>query len=206
MTTAIQTARMKGEQVQESARVLSRAFFDDPLMTYFLPEEERRTKALPWFMGVAASYGHKYGEVETTAGTVEGAAIWLPPGKTHTPALQMLAAGMYQAPFRMGMGNFTRFMRALDVMEKLHKEATPEDHWYLMVLGVDPPRQGQGVGSALMAPVLERADAAGLPCYLETQKAINVKLYRKHGFEVVVEDDLPKGGPHYWTMKRMPRA
>ena len=206
MTTAIQTARMTGEQIEQSAQVLSRAFFDDPLMTYFLPEEERRTKALPWFMGVATKYGHKRGEVETTAGTVEGAAIWLPPGKTHIPALQMMAAGMYQAPFRMGPGNFMRFMGALGIMEKLHKESTPEDHWYLMVLGVDPPRQGQGVGSALMAPVLGRADAAGVPCYLETQKDINVKLYRKHGFDVVVEDDLPKGGPHYWTMKRMPRA
>ena len=151
MTTAIQTARMTGEQVSDSAHVLSRAFFDDPLMTYLVPSAEQRTKALPWFMGVAAKYGHKHGEVETTAGTVEGNAIWLTPGQTHIPPLRMMAAGMYQAPLRLGLGNFMRFMKALDIMEKLHKESTPEDHWYLMVLGVDPPRQGQGVGSALMA-------------------------------------------------------
>jgi ribosomal protein S18 acetylase RimI-like enzyme len=74
-----------------------------------------------------------------------------------------------------------------------------------MVLGVDPPRQGQGVGSALMAPVLARADAAAQPCYLETNKEINVKLYTKHGFEVQFEGDIPNGGPYLWTMKRMPR-
>ncbi len=55
-----------------------------------------------------------------------------------------------------------------------------------------------------MQPVLERADRDRLPCYLETTKEINVSFYKKHGFEVVVEDDLPRGGPRFWTMKREP--
>ena len=55
-----------------------------------------------------------------------------------------------------------------------------------------------------MQPVLERADRDRLPCYLETAKEINVSFYKKHGFEVVVEDDLPGGGPRFWTMKRDP--
>jgi hypothetical protein len=51
-----------------------------------------------------------------------------------------------------------------------------------------------------------RASAAdGLPCYLETEKQINVPFYNRHGFDVVVEIDLPKGGPHIWTMKREPK-
>jgi ribosomal protein S18 acetylase RimI-like enzyme len=41
-------------------------------------------------------------------------------------------------------------------------------------------------------------------CYLETAKAINVKFYRKHGFEVVREIELASGGPPLWTMKREP--
>ena len=71
-----------------------------------------------------------------------------------------------------------------------------------MILGGDRDKQGQGVGSSLVAPMLARADAEGLPCYLETMKERNVAFYEKHGFQVVVEDDLPKGGPHFWTMKR----
>ncbi len=109
------------------------------------------------------------------------------------------------APVKFGMGNMVRFMKALDFVEKIHHEKATEPHHYLMVLGVDPPRQGQGVGSTLMAPVLARADASGLACYLETNKEINVKLYRKHGFEVVYEGHLPDGGPQLWTMKRPPR-
>ena len=69
-------------------------------------------------------------------------------------------------------------------------------------LGVEPDRQGQGIGSALIQPVLGRADAEGLPCYLETTKERNVTFYRRHGFDVVAEGDLPDLGPPFWTMRR----
>lgn len=205
MTTAIQTTRMTGDQATTAGEVLARAFYDDPLMNYLIPEPERRTKALPWFMTVAATFGNRYGEVETTSGAVEGSAIWLLPGKTHMPPLQMMRCGMYAAPWKLGFGNLMRFMKTMEFVEKIHKEQAPEDHWYLMVLGVEPQRQGQGIGSALMQPALAKADAAHLPAYLETQKEINVTLYRRHGFDVVVETDLPDNGPHIWCMKRPAR-
>jgi hypothetical protein len=41
---------------------------------------------------------------------------------------------------------------------------------------------------------------------LETEKEKNVAFYERHGFEVVVEDDLPRGGPHFWTMKRQAKG
>jgi hypothetical protein len=50
-----------------------------------------------------------------------------------------------------------------------------------------------------------RADAAGLPCYLETAKERNVAFYRAHGFDVLVEDTLPDAF-RYWTMRRLPRG
>lgn len=116
----------------------------------------------------------------------------------------MIRAGMMSAPFKFGIGAFGRFLSANNHLEHLHKRDVPQQHWYLMILGVDPPRQGQGLGSAVILPVLDRADRENLPCYLETAKERNLPFYRKHGFEVVVEDDLPRGGPHFWTMLRQP--
>lgn len=206
MTTAIQITVMSSNQISESGQVLSRAFWDDPMTMYLMPDEKRRAKGLPWFMTLAARYGHKFGEVHTTAGTVEGDAIWLPPGETTIPTMRMVTNGILSAPFAMGLGATKRFLTMMDVFDHLHEEAMPDRHWYLMVLGVDTPRQGQGVGGALLAPVLARADADGLPCYLETQKAKNLPFYQKHGFEIVIEDDLPGNALHYWTMKRAPRG
>jgi ribosomal protein S18 acetylase RimI-like enzyme len=113
---------------------------------------------------------------------------------------------MVLAPLKFGLPTFVRFMRVMTPLEHLHKANAPARHWYLQWLGVDPPRQGQGIGSALMQPVLARADADSLPCYLETANARTVFLYQRHGFEVVVEGDLPKGAPHFWTMMRAPRG
>jgi GNAT superfamily N-acetyltransferase len=195
---------MTKEQIPESGAVLGRAFDDDPLMMWILSDDARRRRVLPWFLGAAARYGDKYGEVYTTTGAVAGNAIWLPPGDVKVPMSRMLSTGMLWAPFKFGLGSFRRFLKVMDVFEHLHARDMPERHWYLMVLGVDPPRQGQGVGGALIAPILSRADADGMPCYLETQKTRNVPFYQKHGFDVIVEDDIPDG-PHYWTMKRLPR-
>ncbi len=204
MTTAIQTKRMQRDEIAVSGAVLARAFDDDPMLVYILPDDATRSKPARWFFTVAAKYGHKFGEVDTTAGNVEGDAIWLPPGEQKVSPWRMAQAGMLAVPLRFGFPAFRRFLTVVNHMEHLHDKDMAAPHWYLMVLGVDPPRQGQGVGGALIAPKLAQADAEGLPCYLETMKARNVTFYQKHGFEIVHEGDIPKGGPHFWTMKRMP--
>jgi GNAT superfamily N-acetyltransferase len=104
---------------------------------------------------------------------------------------------------RWGVGPFMKFMNTMTRMEHLHKQAMPGEHWYLMIIGVDPPRQGQGVGGALMAPVLRKADDARLPCYLETDKPEDVVFYQKHGFEVVEKFTVKDSQP-FWTMQRPP--
>ena len=38
-----------------------------------------------------------------------------------------------------------------------------EPHWYLAFIGVDPVRQGYGVGAALLRSWLRRCDEKGLP-------------------------------------------
>jgi GNAT superfamily N-acetyltransferase len=91
----------------------------------------------------------------------------------------------------------------MNSLEHLHKRDVPPEHWYLFLLGIDPSRQGQGVGGTIIQPVLERADKDRLPCYLETTKERNLDFYGKHGFDVVVDDRI-NDGPRYWTMKRDP--
>ncbi|MEX2225127.1 MAG: GNAT family N-acetyltransferase [Dehalococcoidia bacterium] len=204
MTTTIDPVRLTEPQLPEASEVLSRAFFDDPMMMYLLPSDAQRGDVLPWFMGSAARYTHLFGEVYTTPANVEGNACWLPPGETDLSEERMAQVGFMEAPERMGGESFGRFIELMGRLGELHHAAVPPEHWYLLVLGVDPPRQGQGVGAALIQPILARADADQVPCYLETMKTRNVPFYRKHGFEVVVEDDTPDGGLHYWTMRRDP--
>jgi ribosomal protein S18 acetylase RimI-like enzyme len=204
MSPATEPVPLAPNQVRDAAQVLARAFHDEPGWLWILPCESRRMQAMPWFMEAWAKYCSKHGEVYTTAGKVEGAAFWLPPGKYPQSFVGMMLAGLMLVPLKFGWTAFGRVMASLGYYERLHKRLVPRRHWYLPTLGVDPPRQGQGIGSALIRPVLERADAEGVFCYLETETERNLIFYRKHGFEVAAEDDLPRGGPHFWVMRRKP--
>ena len=71
------------------------------------------------------------------------------------------------------------------------------------MLGTEPSAQGRGIGSALMAPMIERCEAEGLPAYLESSKESNLAFYHRQGFEVTREFPVHGGrGPSMWFMWR----
>lgn len=81
-----------------------------------------------------------------------------------------------------------------------------EPHWYLAFIGVDPARQGSGVGAALLRSRLRRCDEEGLPAYLESSNPANVPLYEHFGFQVTGTLELPEEAPVLDTMWRPGRA
>ncbi|GAA2434524.1 hypothetical protein GCM10010191_56240 [Actinomadura vinacea] len=81
----------------------------------------------------------------------------------------------------------------------------PMPLWFLGVVGVDPDRQGTGLGGAVIRPGLAAAEREGVPAFLETSEARNVTFYERLGFEATAQYDLPDGGPTTWSMIRNPR-
>ena len=187
---------------QLAAEMLARAFFNDPLMRYYLPDPARRSRILPYMMRVTLRYCLFYGQVFTTPG-LEGAAGWLPPG-CKMSMVGLLRASLGVIPPNLGWEALRRLNQVEPVIDRIHHACVPGPHWYLMLLGVEPARQGQGLGGALIAPVLAQARSAGLPCYLETMTELDVAFYRKHGFKVVFETDLPPGKLHVWMLLKQP--
>lgn len=206
MKSTMAPVRLAAGQAGHAGEVLGRAFHDEPGSVWLIPDEAERARLLPRMMEPIIRYCQLFGEAYTTNGGLLAAAGWLPPGQTELTLERMVQARMDRMPQDIGIERFARFMQMTGFLATLHRQAAPAEHYYLMVLGVDPPRQGQGIGGALIQPVLRRADAEKLPCYLETGKEINVRFYRRHGFEVVAEGDTPGGGPPYWTMLRPPAA
>jgi L-amino acid N-acyltransferase YncA len=84
-------------------------------------------------------------------------------------------------------------------MERRH---ISEPHIYVRTVGVRTELQGQGLGSKLMQPTLERADAAGLPAYIEASSERSAALYERLGFVHLGVFELPDGGPRVWPMRR----
>lgn len=71
----------------------------------------------------------------------------------------------------------------LDVFNRCYEAMPREACWYLGAVGVMPNRQGQGLGSALLASMLKRCDRQGLPAYLESSNPDNVSFYARLGFK-----------------------
>lgn len=183
------------------AEALSLAFHDDPVMQWLFGDVSPRPMRFtePFFASEGKRHlGH--GQVYTSDDT-PAAAYWDPPGQWKTAIRDVVGL----APLMVrGMGLRTvNAVRGLGRMEKAHGQQ-PSDHYYLAVLGTRPDRQGQGLGSALLAPVLARCDEEGTGAYLESSKESNIPYYRRHGFEVVGEVDFPSG-PRLWPMWRDPQ-
>ncbi len=186
---------------REASDVLARAFFNDPLMVHYLPDTGQREKLLPGLMRASLRYCLMYGEVWATA-DLSGAACWLPPGQTDLHMWGLIRAGLGVVSLGIGW-QALRKVRAIEAeVDRLHHHMMPGPHWYLMILGVAPERQGQGLGSRLIAPQLARATAAGQPVYLETMTELDVAFYRKNGFEVGGEISIAGGGLRVWGMRR----
>jgi ribosomal protein S18 acetylase RimI-like enzyme len=192
--------RLDDSRLGEASDVLARAFQDDPAWVWLIPDDERRRRLLPWLFRVG--FDVTAADVWTTSGTVRGAARWLPPGRPPMRVGPTLKA-LVTTPLKLGsaIAPFLAYGRSV---EALRAEAMPDPHWYLAGIGVDPSAQRRGVGAALLQPGLAAAARAALPAVLLTNNAANLAFYQRHGFEVVREDNTPKGGPHAWAMVKAP--
>ncbi len=197
--TELTPRKLERREIQTASRALGRAFYDDPLMMYLMPSDGRRTRVMTYVMRCAVRMAFPEGESYILDAPENGAALFLPPGRRKFPAARVLGAILPDS-WRFGLGPIARY---LAVMKEFEAKHPAEDHWYLATLGIEPDRQGQGLGGRLMSPVLKRAEAEGTTVYLETNKTRNVVFYQKHGFRVREHFNCHGGrGPESWTMIR----
>ena len=188
-----------------AAAVLARAFQNDPLQKYVFPDPAERARLSPGHFTPLLRYGLQFGEVLTTEGVPTGASVCLPPNGWEVTPERASSAGFDELPAIMGEDAAGRFFSALGSIEPFHHRDVPADHWYVMVVGVDANARGQGLGRKLLQPVMDRADAAGVPCYLETAQPDNVPFYKHLGFTQIVDLVEPESGVRLWTFRRDPR-
>jgi GNAT superfamily N-acetyltransferase len=188
--------------VRSLAKVLARAFYDDPVMKYLQPDDRARAKALPpLFATLTRNHFIARGgsEVACRGGEIGGAALWDPPGQRKSSRWEELRMMPTLAWHFRSRAEQTKTLGRL--MEEAHPE---EPHWYLMVIGSDPTVRGAGFGQALMHSRLDRCDGERAPAYLEASEASLIPYYNRFGFDQIGEIDVP-GGPTMIPMWRPPR-
>ena len=191
--------------IPDLAAVLAHAFADDPFYSYLTgtaPERNQRMRD-----GWSGLLRHASDRLSTTYTTddLAGVAVWHPPGYGGASFIGSLRLLPSVARLAGGMGRLRDVSRAVAELERHRHQHAPTPHFYLSALAVEPARQREGIGTALLGPVLKRADDREMPAYLETATAVNVLIYERVGFAVVEELILPGTDVHGWLMLRRPR-
>jgi GNAT superfamily N-acetyltransferase len=180
------------------ATTLARAFDDDPLTMWLFPNGSARRRNLPAFFRSLLRAALPSGEVYTAADG-RAVAIWNPPGTFPMGWYTDAKLGLTTA--RLIRLRVLLCAHGLLYVQSHHPKAP---HWYLQMLGTEPSSQGHGMGSAVIAPILDRCDRTGERIYLESSKESNIPFYVRHGFEVTEDVQVPRG-PVLWAMWREPR-
>jgi ribosomal protein S18 acetylase RimI-like enzyme len=197
-SVAASARRAARSDVAQIAAMMGRAFRDDPLILFLVPDETKRASSLPGLFGLLLKMGLPFDACDVMQG-YESAAIWRPPGKWRVPFWQYITnAPTFLSVFGTGC---LRVMATMDQIESVHPH---EPHWYLQAIGTDPNKQGKGYGGVVMRHQLAEIDSQGLPAYLESSKEKNIPLYASFGFELTHEIRI-KDGPTLYAMWRKAR-
>ena len=179
------------------ADITASAFAEDPVNNWIFGEERAiRSCFRVLARNIYAPHGicHLSGDY--------GAAMWIASEKIKGlsfPAQLTLALGLARHGKKGALG---RAIKAGEIMDANHPH-TP--HMYLFTIGITKAGRGSGKGHALITPMLEACDKAGIACYLENSNPDNFGFYSTHGFEHMKHFNAGEGGPPLQAMWRDPQ-
>ncbi|WP_345580103.1 GNAT family N-acetyltransferase [Streptomyces prasinosporus] len=200
MGVAIRTA---GDGDRELVvRLLDEAFQNDPVSGWVFPGEEYRRTTHHRLMAAFTEIVLAEGRIDVTEDG-SACALWM-----SVPADDHGDGGTDDDGPAQVRRTVDPENERVELIGRLTAGIHPSGraHEYLWMIGVVPGRQGEGLGTALIASVLDRCDREGLPAYLEASSARSRRLYERLGFAPAGEPLILPDGPRMWPMWREPRA
>jgi GNAT superfamily N-acetyltransferase len=185
--------------VPRIAATLAAAYPDYRWTSWALPEDGRAQRLSRW----AELWGGLIPVLDGTAWVtddVTAAAAWVAPDAPQ-PAADVQAVADRDLPRVFGSRQ-----PVVLASERLGALGRPEEpHWWLTAVGTRPAGRHQGLGTAVLQPVLERCDAEGIPAAATVYTSTVVRWLQRSGFAVThstrtaVDHELP-----VWTLVRRP--
>ena len=181
--------KLDKKDIDKGSEVLSKAFYDYEVFKHILGSEHKKEN-IKVITNFIVKYTVLYGEAYATSPEFEGIILFSDFNDYKFTLFRTLRAGLLSL-IKLGKDIGNRFGKYDDFNLKIHNKSIKEPHQYIIGIGVDPEKQGQGFGSKLLTSMLKVAEEKNHPCYLETHGDKNVAIYKKYGFKVVSKDSLP---------------
>jgi GNAT superfamily N-acetyltransferase len=182
-------------RAEAATSVITLAFSTDPVARWMYPDPDQYLESFPKFIRAFAGRSFEDGTAYL-APDFAGAALWLKP-EAEPDEDSLIGLFWESTSSEVQKDLFPMF----EQMDAFHPKGP---HWYLPMIGVEPSRQGRGVGSALMQHSLASCDSDGLPAYLESTNPKNIPLYQRFGFEQIGVI-RPGDAPPLFPMLRKPQ-
>ena len=144
---------------KRAAEIVAAAFFEYPMFTFYFPDPKKRARVLPWYLGNVLNCALRYGEVCTTP-EISGVIFTLPPVTLISHRVNMFKIVFYLHHSLLGYRDYQRSQECEKFVADTHEMIMGDrPHYYLWGLTVDPSQKRKGIGTALLKPVIEKADA-----------------------------------------------
>jgi GNAT superfamily N-acetyltransferase len=204
--------------VGATAALLAAAMADDPAYAFLFPRAHTNRGAglQEFFAGNLRTHlPYRCTYVGVDGHRVVATVTMRPPEGFSISVLTMIRRGLLPFALAHGRRAVQRLFALKDAYDAIESRLARGDrHWLVHMMGVEPARQGRGLGSRLLESVLEatadsRIAVGAPPALLTTHQERNVIFYQRAGFEVDgVEEVALTGEPAYrvWRMRRPARG
>ncbi len=199
MSDPLVVRRATRADVPRLAATLAAAYPDYRWTSWALPEDGRAQRLHRW----AELWGALVPVLDGTAWVtddVTSAAAGVAPG-AGAPAADRQAVIDRDLPRVFGSRQ-----PVVLASERLGALGRPEEpHWWLHAVGTRPAGRHRGLGAAVLRPVRDRCDAAGVPAATTVYTSTAVRWLQRSGFAVThhtrtaVDHELP-----IWALVRQP--
>lgn len=190
------------DDIEPAADVIARAFAEDPLTSFMLPNPRTRVSVLRKFFRAYGAAHIRLGRGFGVSQPLCGVAYWIFPHENEASLSLSLFLPLLFTSYPVGLWRARHVVAVFDALRERH---APEPHFYLDNIGVLAAARGQGVASRLILPFLRLADEQGVSVYTDTVTATNVPVYNHFGLETVAVQPVPGTGLTVWALKRPAR-
>ncbi len=201
-STQVIFKQLSAGHIKGAVDVLSRAFDQDPVFTFYLYDPRRRKLAYRPFFGdlILSNVRLGYVYVAMINHRVVAASVWRPPEAGEARPKERFLSAAAQLAVRIFFPKSAKVL--FQGFHTMHSSHPKEPYWYLCCVGVDTDLQGKGIGTCLLRPVLDIADQANVICYVETPFPRDIVFYQRLGFEILKKTQPFIGAPPIWIMTR----
>ena len=150
-------------------KILANSFADNKSVNYIIKQDSKKPQRLLSLMEYSFNICYLFGDIFLSEDKKACALIVFTDKKITTLKSVLLDAKF--AISCMGLGNIKK---AMDRETKIKENHPKGLMYYLWFIGVETTEQSKGIGSKLLAEVIQEGISKGRPIYLETSTLKNI--------------------------------